>query len=128
MLTNLSSIFVQLIGAMIAVAAVLGLVMPDVLVRLVGKVAANPLGFPFAVSVRILLGATLITAAAASRYPALFTAFGWIAIVAAIALVFLGRRGMQRIVQWVAGWSATPVRIALAAAAVFGVFLVYGVS
>jgi hypothetical protein len=102
--------------------------MPDVLVRLVGKVAENPLGFPFAVSVRVLLGASLLTAAATSRFPVLFTALGWIAIVAAIGLVFFGQRGMQRMVQWVARWSAMPVRIALAAGAVFGVFLVYGVS
>lgn len=128
MATDFSSIVVQLIGAMVAVASVLGLVMPDVLVRLVTKVAERGMAFPFATSVQILLGASVLTAAAVSRFPALFTAFGWITIVAVIVLVFVGQRGMQRTLQWVARWSATPVRICLAVAAVIGVFLVYGVS
>lgn len=84
-------------------------------------------GIHFAVIVRLLLGAALIIAASGSRFPQLFEILGWIAVVAAVAIVFMGRKRLRKFVGWFDRLSPAMIRTWLLFGIAFGAFLVYGV-
>ena len=128
MAEDLASIVVQLFGAAICVVSVLGMIMPAVLLGMIRKIAARPSGFLGAVAARIVLGGALLTAASVSRFPGAFIALGWVAIVAALVLLFVGHPRFQKLAGWVARWPVNAVRVGLALGAVFGLFLVYAVT
>ena len=127
MITSLASIVVRVLGAVIIAASLFGMVAPVSLIAAVRRVTRNPAGLGFAVGVRIVLGASLLTAAQVSDFPAAFTVLGWIAILAAIGLLILGRSRMSRLVAWVARWPSGAIRAALVFGLLFGAFLIYGV-
>lgn len=126
MIFSFARVVVQAFGALIVVASLWGMVAPHALVGLVRRVAANDAGLGFAVGIRVVLGAALITAAQVSRFPMTFTVLGWIAIVAAIGLLIIGRGRMTRLVSWVARWSPTAIRAWLVFGLLFGAFLIFG--
>jgi len=85
-------------------------------------------GIYFAVIVRLMLGVALIVAAPESLYPMAFLIVGWIAIVAAAAVAFIGRERLRRITDWFLERFTPPIiRLWLLIAMAFGGFLVYGV-
>jgi hypothetical protein len=126
MILSFARVVVQAFGVLIVVLCLCGMLAPRALVGFVGRVAAKPAGLGAAVGVRIVLGAALLTAAQVSGFPAIFTVLGWIAIVAAMGLLIMGRSGMSRIVGWVARFSSQAIRAWLAVGLLFGAFLIYG--
>ncbi|HUF74194.1 MAG TPA: hypothetical protein VMR74_15025 [Gammaproteobacteria bacterium] len=126
MIFTFARIVVQAFGVLIVVASLWGLVAPQSLVGLVRRVASNTAGLGFAVGIRILLGAALLTAAQVSRFPTAFTVLGWVAIVAAIGLLIMGRGRMAQLVNWVSRWSPTAIRAWLVLGLLFGAFLIFG--
>ncbi len=127
MLQISSQFVVILIGVIVAVLSAWGLAVPDRLIALVSSAMHERWGMLVAVIVRLLLGAALILAAPASRFPALFEILGWLAIVAAVVLLVMGRDRMRALIGWFAGMPSAAVRIWLAFGLAFGGFLVYGV-
>lgn len=99
-------------------------------VRLVGLVASvweKRASLYFAVIVRLILGVLLILAAPVTKFPVAFQALGWLAIVAAIIIPFVGRERLTRFIVW---WMERPrvvVRIWCLLGVIFGGFLLYGV-
>ncbi len=127
MLQISSQFVVILIGVIVAVLSAWGLAVPDRLIALVSSAMHERWGMLVAVIVRLLLGAALILAAPASRFPALFEILGWLAIVAAVVLLVMGRDRMRALIGWFAGMPSAAVRIWLAFGLAFGGCLVYGV-
>jgi len=125
-ITSLASIVVQVLGALILALSLWGMVAPASLIALVKRVSRHSAGLSLAVGVRIVLGAALLTAAQVSGFPAIFTALGWIAILAAIGLLILGQSQMRQVIGWVARWPSGAIRVALVFSLLFGVFLIYG--
>lgn len=127
MLTSVAHVAVLLFGALILVMSVLGSFAPDRLIRLVKAVMSRSTGLVFAVAVRVALGLALILIAPVSRFPLAFAVLGWIAIVAAVVLAFMGRERVGRLVNWFAQLNPSFIRLWLLFGVIFGGFLIYGV-
>ena len=105
-----------------------GMFAPEKLMTFVTSAMDKYWGIYIAVIVRLVLGSALIIVAPASLFPIVFQALGVIAIVAAIALVLMGRERIRRFVAWWSErFSAQIVRLWLLFGMVFAGFLFYGV-
>jgi len=123
-----SQIIVLVIGVTVIVLAGWGIIAPEKLMAFVTSAMDKYWGIYIAVVVRLVLGSALIIVAPASLFPIVFQALGVIAIVAAIALVLMGRKRVRRFIAWWSErFSAPMVRLWLLFGMAFGGFLVYGV-
>ncbi len=123
-----SEILILIVGVAVCVLAAWGIFAPGKLTHLVKDVMDHSWGIYVAVGVRLLLGAALIIAAPVSRYPFIFQALGWIAIIAAIVLMFIGRERLRSLVAWFDRFSETSIRVWLVFAIALGGFLLHGIS
>ncbi|MGB5510808.1 MAG: hypothetical protein WBM87_03770 [Woeseiaceae bacterium] len=124
-----SQISLLVIGITIIVLAGWGIIAPEKLMAFVSSAMNKSSGIYIAVIVRLVLGSALIIVAPASLFPIVFHVLGVIAIVAAIALLLMGRERMRRFIAWFsARFSAPIVRLWLLFGVAFGGFLVYGVA
>jgi hypothetical protein len=119
----LTAVVVTLFGVLIMIICGFGLIFPDrfrvLLVRWDGQSR-----FLFAVIVRLVLGALLLSEADTLRFPAVMKFIGGIAFLAGIGLLLMGEARLNRLVGW---WVARPdalLRFSLGAALLFGGFLV----
>ncbi len=117
---------VAAIGALVAVLSMLGSIAPARLSAHVRTAMRTRWGMPLAVGMRVLLGGALLLAASASRYELAFRVIGWIALIAAVALIVIGRTRALRLLDAFDRLPALAVRLWLVAGAAFGLFLVDG--
>jgi len=114
------------IGIIIAGVSLLALVLPEVLLSLARRMRVSTGLRITAGVVRIALGACLVLAAGQTRFPLLVGIFGWITLVAGVALLLIGNALMQRVVGWFTSRLAPPwVRVAGVAGIALGTFLVF---
>ncbi|GAB6262498.1 hypothetical protein L4174_009015 [Photobacterium sp. CCB-ST2H9] len=78
-----------------------------------------------AVVARLLIGYLLIEYADQSDYPLLVAALGWIAIIAALFLMTLGRANFKKLISWAVELSEIQGRAGGVFTALFGAILVY---
>jgi hypothetical protein len=123
-----SQMIVLVLGITVCAFSAWGIYAPGKLMKLVAGVAQHGWGIYAAVIVRLVLGLALIIAAPDSRFPLIFQALGWIAIVAAVALALMGRQGIRRLVAWFERFSPASIRLWLLSGTAFGGFLIYGVA
>lgn len=119
------ALIVQLMGLLIAAAGVTLALKPEIVMTFLRENMEKHWLQAFAISVRILLGALLLTTAYASKFPTLMTVFGWIAIFAAIFLVAIGAKGFVELVTKVLRWVQPYTRVGGIISALFGLFLVF---
>ena len=100
MADTVSQVVVLLAGISLCMAAVWGFYAPERLSQWVKATMAADWGIYMAVIVRLMLGVALIIAAPASRFPLVFLIVGWIAIVAGVAVAFIGRERLRRFMDW----------------------------
>lgn len=115
-------------AVIICATSAFGVYSPGRLIDLVMSVWEKKASLHFAVIVRLALGALLILAAPGTKFPVVFQALGWLAIVAAIIIPFAGRERIGRFIGW---WAQRPrfiIRMWCLLGVVFGGFLLYGVS
>ena len=122
-----SQTIILAVGITVCVLSAWGLSAPDRLRKLVGGVMERDWGMYFAVGVRLVLGLALILAASQSRFPLTFTVLGAITLVAAVALPFVGRERIVRLLAWFGRLPPAAIRVWLLFGIAFGGFLVYGV-
>jgi hypothetical protein len=123
-----SKIIVLVIGVTVVALSGRGIIAPEKLMMFVTSAMDTYWGIYIAVIVRLLLGAALIIVAPASLFPIVFQTLGVIAIVAAIALVLMGRERIRQFITWMSEqFSAPIVRLWLLFGMAFGGFLVYGI-
>ena len=128
MIIFVSQIIILVIGVTVIVLAGWGMFAPEKLMTFVTSAMDKYWGIYVAVIVRLVLGSALIIVAPASLFPIVFQALGVIAILAAIALVLMGRERIRRFVAWWSERSSVPiVRLWLLFGMAFGGFLIYGV-
>lgn len=127
MAVSVSQAIVLLLGVVIFGLSAWGMYSPESLVKLVTRTMNESYGMYLAVIVRLILGASLIVVAPVSRFPIVFEVLGWIAIVAAIGLVFIGRDNVRRILAWFGRFSNSMIRLWLVFGMAFAGFLIYGV-
>ncbi len=128
MISLASQSIVFLIGLLVSVLSVWGCFVPDRLIKLVMRVVDQDWGIYFAVVVRLLMGAALIVAAPVSKFPVVFEVLGWIAIVAAVALILIGRERMAAPIAWFVRRPTWLMRPWLLFGMAFGGFLIYGIT
>ncbi len=122
-----SQVVVLTLGIVVCALSLWGMFAPEKIVKLVDGVMEKDWGIHLAVIIRLLLGAALIIAASGARFPQLFEILGWIAVIAAIAIVFMGRERLRKFIGWFDRLSPAMIRTWLLFGIAFGAFLVYGV-
>lgn len=129
MVVTVSQIIVLIAGISLCLLAAWGIYAPQRLLQSVKGMMDTDWGIYFAVIVRLILGVVLIITASDSRFPTVFLIVAWIAIVAGVAAVFIGREGLRRFTNWwFVRFSPSGIRLWLLFAMAFGGFLIYGVS
>jgi hypothetical protein len=114
-------------GAVIAMAGLVMVIAPQMLLGMLQKNASKSLLFAFAVIVRLVLGALLIAYASKSAFPLTLQFLGWIAVAAAVAMLVAGRERLGRLIGWVISVASHYARPAGILAVLFGAFLIYAV-
>lgn len=128
MAATISEILVLIAGIAICLISAWGIFAPQRLLQWVKGAMDADWGIYSAVIVRLVLGVTLLYAAPASRFPLVFRILGWIAIVAAVAIVFIGKERLRKFVNWWLERAFPPfIRAWLLFGLAFGGFLIYGV-
>ncbi len=127
MIIQLSQAVVLVLGVTVLVLSLWGMYSPASLMKMVSQTMDRAYGMYIAVIVRLVLGAALIIAAPVSHFPTVFLILGWIAIVAAVGLVLIGRERVRRTIRWFERHSVAAIRLWLLFGMAFGAFLVYGV-
>ena len=127
MAVSASQVVILALGFTIFVLSAWGMQSPGALVKLVTRVMDQNYGMYVAVGVRLVLGAALIIVAPVSRFPMIFHVLGWIAIIAAVGLILIGREKLRRIVTWFGQFSSSMIRLWLLFGMAFAGLLIYGV-
>ncbi len=129
MVIAVSQIVVLVAGIALCIFAAWGIYKPEKILQWVKWVMDQDWGIYVAVSVRLVLGLALISAAPGSRLPTAFLILGWIAIVAAMVGALMGRERLRRFTNWwFERFSPPTIRLWVLFAMGFGSFLIYGVS
>lgn len=127
MLNEISQIVVLAFGVLVCVLSAWGIVVPGKMMKFVYGAAEKDWGIHLAVVLRLILGAALVIVAPESRFPLVFEILGWIAIIAAVGLVFMGRARLRNLVAWFQRMPQPLIRTWLLFGAAFGALLLYGV-
>lgn len=117
-------LLVQLVGAVIAAFGIVGVLMP----KRFGAMAnfwTTPGRVYFGAAIRFALGAALIWAAPATRFPAVVQVVGWIAVAAAIITAIIPQPVVVRMAAGFAGLEPVAIRAIGAGAVGVGALLVY---
>jgi hypothetical protein len=128
MLEILSEMIVVLFGSLILALSVWGIGAPARLMQFVRQLIERDAGILAAILVRVILGLALLGAASDSRFPGTFRVLGWIAIIAAVGIVVIGKARVRRLVTRFYRLQPGFVRASLLIGIVFGSILVYGVA
>jgi cobalamin synthase len=126
MIAAVAIAIIVILASAICVLCIWGFLVPSRLLGFVRRFFDTRGGLTVAVAVRLLLGASLIVAAPSSRFPRFFEFVGWIALIAAVALLFAGRRIVDRLLGWAERLPFALTRLWLIFGLAFGAFLIYG--
>lgn len=117
-----------LFGITICLLSLWGILFPNRLIKLVKGVMHEGWGMYIAVLARLLLGVSLILAASDSKFPMTFEILGWVTLVAAVVLLFVGRDRISALIAWFERCSNSLIRLWMLFGVVFGGFFIYGIS
>ena len=122
------TILVLLFGVLIAAIGLYGLAQPMGLIDQLQKLWATGAGLITAVLVRLAMGVLLLLTAPEALHPQVFRLLGLIAIVAAVALPFVGNERLGRLIAWWGDQSSALIRVSGALAFGFGAYMVYAIA
>lgn len=115
---------IALFGVLIILACAYGLADPQGLMRHIEKFSSVG-GYIFAIVVRVILGAAALMAAADSLLPVFLEIIGGISLIAAAVLLLIGKGRFSRLIQWVASFNSSFLRLWLVFGMLFGVAMVW---
>lgn len=116
------------IGTIIGVICLTGVILPAQLLHAVRAAWQYRAALFVAVAVRFTIGVLLVLAAPHSRFPLAFAILGWLAIVAALLIPFVGRDRIGQLLDWWSRRSSLGIRLWSLAGLAFGCFLVYAAA
>ena len=120
-MTSVISIF----GALICIAGALLLIRPLVIVNYLKSHKNSLWLYLSAIVVRLIIGYLFIVFARYSNYPIAITVIGWIAIVAALVFLLIGRTHFSRLFTWLINSAMGYARLMGMFALFFGLFIIY---
>lgn len=119
------TMFIISLGALILFCGLLIIIFPEIIFgflrRNVDKLALHIL----AVAVRLVFGILLIFQSSESSFPLAVELIGWLAVVAALSLVVMGRQNFLRLMTWALKLLKPYGRFGGVIAAAFGGFIIY---
>jgi len=113
------------IGTLIFLVAVVVIVNPAYISRVLRKHQQRPALRWAAVIVRLLVGVLLLSLADLSRFPLAIKSIAWISILAAVFLLLSGQDKFQQLVLWALNRENLFMRAGGVVGMVLGVFVVY---
>jgi len=121
---NPMTILIAIMGVLIAFIGALGILSPGKFRGLLQQWPSRA-RFWSAVVIRLIFGALFIWLADELRYPLAMKILGGISIIAAVAVLLMGRESLDRLVNWWLGRGDGLLRLGASLAMLFGVFLVH---
>ena len=118
------AIIVSVLGVVIALIGVMGVANPRSLNKLVQR-WQSPARFGFAVVIRVVLGVVFLAVAPDFRAPLVVRIVGVISVVAALAILIVGRVRLDAFIEWWLRRSPALLRLWATVAIAFGALLVY---
>ena len=116
--------FIIILGALIAVLALVGAMLPDIFRRMFDMMDSRT-RFVLAVVIRLVMGAVLWWVAEELRHPQIIRVLAVIVIVAAVVILIAGRARLDSMVEWWLGKSDGFLRLSMVFAAAFGIWLAW---
>ena len=120
-------ILIALFGVLICLGGLTILILPEKFKNIMNRWTGQP-RFLFAVIIRVVLGAILLSEAANLKFPLAMKIIGAISILAAVVLLLVGQERMDRFIDWWMKQSETVFRAASVLAFAFGAFFIYVAS
>ena len=120
-------ILITLFGVLICLAGLTILILPEKFKNFMNRWTGQP-RFLFAVIIRVVLGAILLSEAANLKFPLAMKIIGAISILAAVVLLLVGQERMDRFIDWWTKQSDKLLRVSSVLAIAFGVFFIYAAS
>ncbi len=120
-------ILIALFGVLICLAGLVILIFPDQFRNAMNKWTGQP-RFLFAVIIRVLFGALLLSEAANLKFPLAMKIIGAISILAAVVLLLIGQERMDRFIDWWMRMTDNVLRVWSVLAIAFGAFFIYAAS
>ncbi len=121
------ALILALFAGIVIAFALHGAVYPHRLLEMARRFMAGP-GVWGAVAIRIVLAVLLWSCAPVSHTPILFRVLAVVALLAAVALPVVGSARLMELIERVAAWPPTAIRLACVLGAAFGAFLLWSVS
>ncbi len=118
---------IVLFGILICLAGFAILIFPVQFRNAMNKWTGQP-RFLFAVIIRVLFGALLLSEAANLKFPLAMKIIGAISIFAAVVLLLIGQERMDRFIGWWMKQSDNLLRVSSVLAIAFGAFFIYAAS
>ena len=125
-LVTAAQVSIVLVGLSIVIVGALGIRSPRTLSEAMTRWIEEGTGFLFAISGFALIGVLFIYAADQTRVPALFLTLGFLSLIGAAALPFLGRQRMLKLIALITGWGEVAMRAWLAVGMLAGLLIAYG--
>jgi len=121
-------LIIKIIGIFILVLGFSFLIKPEYVFGWIEDNAKNQSLYIIAVVIRLILGFLFIISAKESKYPVFLKILGYIAILAAIGLIFIGQNGFQDLISSVFSHIKSYTAVIGLVALALGTFLIYAVS
>lgn len=115
---------IALFGVLICLGGLAILILPEKFKNVMKRWTGQP-RFLFAVIIRVVLGAILLSEAANLKFPLAMKVIGAISILAAVVLLLVGQERMDRFIDWWMKRSENVFRVASVLAFALGAFLIY---
>ncbi len=120
-------ILITLFGVLICLAGLAILIFPVQFRNAMNKWTGQP-RFLFAVIIRVLFGALLLSEAANLKFPLAMKIIGAISILAAVVLLLIGQERMDRFIDWWMRMTDNVLRVWSVLAIAFGALFIYAAS
>jgi amino acid permease len=117
-------IIIAVFGVLICLGGLTILILPEKFKDIMNRWTGQP-RFLFAVIIRVVLGAILLSEAANLKFPLAMKIIGAISILAAVVLLLVGQQRMDRFIDWWMRMSDNILRVWSVFAFAFGGFLIY---
>lgn len=124
--TTVAAGFILLFGLLIVLSCLWSFFRPRWLFEFAKPLLGKTWLMALAVGVRLALGIALLLVAEASGFPRAFTILGWIAVVAALALPFVGMARIKALIDWMETLPLIAVRAWIVVGIALGSFLLFG--
>jgi len=124
---TVAAVFIVLFGLMIVSTCLWAFFRPQWLFDLAKPMLEQDWLMFLAVGIRVALGIALLLVAKDSAFPLAFNILGWFAIVAAVALPFIGMARIKALIDWIETLPTIAIRLWVLVGIALGGFLLFGV-